>query len=108
AEQFIALDSMRRELDPTAAAADSLETMDREDALTDWLETHAIENAWRIAPALAAADVDTEWCERAAGQLAPEHLEPALEWVASALSARALLGGIKESTSRLSAPVKHF
>ena len=108
AEQFIALDSMRRELDPTAAVADSLETMDREDELTNWLEAHGIESAWRIAPALAAADVGTEWCERAMAPLAAEHLEPALTWVASALSAQALLAEIKESTSRVSALVNAF
>jgi signal transduction histidine kinase len=108
AEQFIALDSMRRELDPTAAAADSLETMDRENALSDWLEARGVENAWRIAPALAAADVDIEWCARATALLSDEHVEPALTWVASALSARALLGEIKESTSRISALVNDF
>ena len=108
AEQFIALDSMRRELDATAAVADSLETMDREDELTNWLEAHGIEGAWRIAPALAAADVDTDWCERAAAPLGAEHLEPALTWVASALSAQALLAEIKDSTSRVSALVNAF
>jgi len=108
AEQFIALDGMRRELDPTAAVADSLETMDREDELTNWLEGHGIEGAWRIAPALAAADVDTDWCERAAAPLGAEHLEPALTWVASALSAQALLAEIKDSTSRVSALVNAF
>ncbi len=108
AEQFIALDSMRRELDPTAATASSLETMDREDALSDWLQAHGIDNAWRIAPALAAADVDPEWCERATAPLSEEHVEPGLTWVASALSLQTLLGEIKESTSRISALVNDF
>jgi len=108
AEQFIALDGMRRELDATAAVADSLVTMDREDALTDWLETRGIEGAWRIAPALAAAEVDTDWCERAAASLEDGHLEPAFGWVASALSARALLAEIKDSTSRISALLNDF
>ena len=108
AEQFIALDNMRRELDVGAAAADPLDTMDREDALTSWLDTRGIQNSWRIAPALAAADADTEWCERAAESLGTEHLEPALTWVATALSTRALLGEIKDSTSRISALVNDF
>ena len=109
AEQFISLDGMRRELGASrSSSADSLEGLDREDALTNWLEARGIENAWRIAPALAAADVGTDWCERAAAPLAPEHLEPAFAWVASALSARALLGEIKESSSRISALVNDF
>jgi len=52
AEQFIALDNMRRELDVGAADADPLDTMDREDALTSWLDARGIQNSWRIAPAL--------------------------------------------------------
>ena len=82
------LSTMRRELDGRGNSADSLEAMDREEVLSDWLESRGIEGAWRIAPALAAADVDTAWCERMAAPLAPEHLEPAFTWVASALSAR--------------------
>ena len=108
AEEFIAIDGMRRELDATAAVADSLESMDREDELTNWLESHGVDSAWRIAPALAAANVSIEWCERLAASLAAEHLEPAITWVASALSAQALLAEIKESTSRVSALVNDF
>ena len=108
AEQFITLDAMRRELDGAGGTGDSMAEMDREEALTDWLEAQGIEDAWRIAPALAAADADTEWCERAAVPLASEHLEPALTWVASALSAGSLLGEIKDSTSRISALVNDF
>ena len=108
AEQFVGLDSMRRELDGSGSSADSLAAMDREEKLSDWLESRGIEGAWRIAPALAAADVDTSWCERTAAPLAPEHLDPAFTWVASALSARALLGEIKDSTSRISALVNDF
>ncbi len=38
-----------------------------------------------IAPSLAAAGVDADWCERAAAILDGPALEPGLEWVASAL-----------------------
>ena len=57
---------------------------------------------WMIAPALAAAGVDAAWCERAASVLEGPALEPGLEWVASTLSAAALLTEIKESTRRIS------
>ena len=57
--------------------------------------------AWTIAPPLAAAGVDLDWCVRAAP---PDEsaLEPGLEWVASTLSVATLLSEVKESTRRIS------
>jgi signal transduction histidine kinase len=46
--------------------------------------------------------VDVAWCERVATVLEGSALEPGLEWVASTLSAAALLSEVKESTRRIS------
>jgi hypothetical protein len=56
-----------------------------------------------IAPVLAAVEVDTGWCDRAAAILDGPALEPGLEWVASALSADTLLAQITKSSQRTSA-----
>jgi hypothetical protein len=71
----------------------------------DWLDTHGVDAAWRIAPALASAGVDAAWCERAAQILDDNALETGLEWVASSLSTAALLSEVQESTGRISALV---
>ncbi|MBA3605900.1 MAG: cyclic nucleotide-binding domain-containing protein [Acidimicrobiia bacterium] len=105
AEHFVAIDALRREIDTPAARVDPLVAADREEQLVDWLDQRGVEGAWRIAPSLAAAGVDTAWCERAAEILEGEHLEPGLEWVASTLSTRALLAEVKESAARISALV---
>jgi signal transduction histidine kinase len=105
AEQFVALDLMRRDLDPTALASAPLELADREDVLAEWLEAHGVTDGWKIAPVLAAAAVDAQWCDRAYAVLNDQHLESGLEWVASALSAQSLLREVKESTSRISSLV---
>jgi signal transduction histidine kinase len=105
AESFVAVDELRREIEPTRANADPLATADREDMLTDWLDAHGVEESWRIAPALAATNVDVDWCERAAAALPGKTLEPGLEWVAGTLATRALLAEMKESTTRISALV---
>ena len=76
-----------------------------EEALSDWLDAHDVDDAWRIAPPLAAAGVDVDWCERVAQVLDGDTLEPGLEWVAGTLSTRALLSEMKESTARISALV---
>jgi signal transduction histidine kinase len=102
AQQFTALDTLRREVEPQAAVSDRLALADHEEALSSWLTSRGIVGKWMIAPPLAAAGVDLGWCERAATVLQGPALEPGLEWVASTLSAATLLGEIKESNRRIS------
>jgi len=102
AEQFLALDALRREIETGAPSVSPLAAADREEALADWLETHGVTAAWDIAPALAAAGADPAWCERAGRILGGGTLEPGLEWVASTLSTAVLLAEVKEATERVS------
>ena len=102
AEQFAALDTLRREIEPQAADPDPLVRADREQALSSWLTRHGIEHEWTIALPLAAAGVDLNWCTRAATVLEGSALKPGLEWVASTFSVATLLGEVKESTRRIS------
>jgi signal transduction histidine kinase len=102
ARQFTALDELRRELDPHTAFDDPLALSDREDELSSWLTRRGVEREWLIAPALASANADLAWCDRAAAVLPGLALEPGLEWVASTLSAATLLTELKQSTRRIS------
>ncbi|MDQ5815401.1 MAG: ATP-binding protein [Actinomycetota bacterium] len=102
AAQFIELDRLRREGKAESASMDPLAVADREDALADWLEGHGVERSWLVAPPLAAAGLDIEWCERVAALLGDAPLEAGLEWVASSLSTATLLSEMKESTRRIS------
>jgi signal transduction histidine kinase len=102
ADHFSALDALRREIKPPARVPDALELSDAEEALATWLGRHGVGRDWVIAPPLAAAGVDATWCDRVAAQLPQHALEPALEWVASTLSARTLMSEIKDSTRRIS------
>ncbi|MGZ4675703.1 MAG: ATP-binding protein [Acidimicrobiia bacterium] len=105
AEEFIAIEDLRRELLDRDLVTDPVELADREDALLAWLEDHDVPDPWRIAPALAQLDVDTDWCETAAGRLGPETVGPAVEWIAGTASTRALLHELKEATGRVSSLV---
>ena len=106
AEQFVALDAAAaRDRPAEPRASTRWRVADREEALSDWLDEHGVDEAWRIAPPLAAAGVDVAWCERAAEVLDGDTLGPGLEWVAGTLSTRALLAEMKESTGRISALV---
>jgi signal transduction histidine kinase len=102
AAQFSQLDSLRCELSPQAAVTDPLDLADKEEELSSWLARHGVEREWAIAPQLAAAGVEPQWCERAAEVLDGAALEAGLEWVASTIAAGTLLGEVKESTRRVS------
>jgi signal transduction histidine kinase len=102
AEQLSAVDALRRELEPGAAEADALARADREDDISSWLVEHGVSKEWTIAPSLALAGVDLEWCARAAAVLDASAFEPALEWVASSVAIEELLANVKESTRRIS------
>jgi len=104
AEAFVQLDALRREISGNTTS-DALRVADREDELTTWLEDHGVREAWRIAPALAAADADVGWCERVADALDEDTLEPGLRWVADTLASSALLAEMHESTGRVTALV---
>ncbi|MEU4192562.1 ATP-binding protein [Kribbella sp. NPDC026611] len=100
AAQFSALDELRLELADGTPAPDPVDLADNENTISDWLDDHGIANDWLIAPPLAAAGADIQWCERAAAVL--DHaVEPGLEWVASTLSTATLLSEVKESTRRI-------
>ena len=101
-EQFAALDRLRSEIKPGIAELDPLARADQEQALASWLHRQGMTRAWTIAPQLAAAGVDREWCVRAAAALDESALEPGLEWVASTLTISTLLSEVKESTRRIS------
>ncbi|MEO6143991.1 MAG: ATP-binding protein [Dermatophilaceae bacterium] len=102
ARQFTALDGLRQEIDPRRAVVDPLAAADHEEMLSSWLTRSGVERHWIIAPPLAAAGVDLDWCSRAETVLQGTALEPALEWVASTLSVATLLSEVKESTKRVS------
>ncbi|HZA75491.1 MAG TPA: ATP-binding protein [Acidimicrobiales bacterium] len=101
-EQLVALDALRRQIDPSPADVDALALADREEVLVDWLDAHDVDHSWRLAPPLALAGADVTWCERVAQLLDSASLGPALAWVASALSTTTLVSEIKESTARVS------
>jgi signal transduction histidine kinase len=103
AEQFAALDALRREIRGWSPGADALVIADREEALVSWLDSHGVQNGWELAPIFANAGVDVAWCERAASILGGATRQPGFDWVASTLATQGLLSEIKDATARISA-----
>jgi signal transduction histidine kinase len=100
--QFVALDALRRGVAPRPALRSALEQADREDELSTWMDRHGVGDPWTVSSVLAAAGVDTAWCDRVADVFDGPALEHALRWVASTFATTTLLAEVKESTRRVS------
>jgi signal transduction histidine kinase len=102
ADQFVLLDALRAEaLAAEPAARGALAVADCEESIGAWLSGRGIDDAWQIAPVLAAAGVDQAWCERVEQVVGPAGLDGALRWTSSILSANALLDEMHDATTRI-------
>jgi signal transduction histidine kinase len=78
-----------------------LQVSDREDELGDWLEEHAVADAWDLAPPLVAAGVDADRLEQVAAGVPAELLPRAVGVLAAACEADSLLDDVVEATGRI-------
>jgi signal transduction histidine kinase len=103
AAQFVRLDELRGQIDTkTAQRAGVVELMDREDAITAWLEEHEVQRAWEFAPVLATTGVDVRWMEQVDAAVGRTALGPALQWASTTVTAASLLDELTDTTTRIS------
>ena len=89
-------------LQPTKPSAmSSLDQADAEDELASWLETHGIDNSWKLAATLSAIGFDSETLECAQHEFPGNTLSDPLNWMEALISSVQLVGTIEESVSRV-------
>lgn len=85
----------------------ALESLDREDAIGDWLEEHDIIGAWDYAPTFVEAGLDTDWLEKILASVdevdATASLQGALGWLKYTIDTEQRMNEIAEASSRISA-----
>jgi signal transduction histidine kinase len=79
----------------------SLEQSDAEEALSEWLDTHNIENAWKMGPTLVAAGIDAAQLDCAQRAFTGSTLSDALNWLDALVSSMQLVTTIEESIGRV-------
>ena len=100
AAELVALQQTALERAAAGGPVETFELADRTDELTDVLDDLGLEG-WRLAPALAEANLDAEWVEDVARHAGPA-LEAALGWVVASLTARGLVEQLHSSVARVS------
>jgi signal transduction histidine kinase len=83
----------------------AMQTSDREDELSDWLDEHGVTAGWDLAPVLTAGGLDVECLEMIAGSVAPELLDQSLRWIGYALETEQLMTDIEDAGNRISSLV---
>ncbi len=84
------------------ATMSSMEQMDAEDAMTDWLERAGVQHASRIAPQLVSMGMTTEELECTRQAFHEGRLSDALNWQESLVSSIALVDVVEQSVARMS------
>ncbi|HYB87734.1 MAG TPA: ATP-binding protein [Streptosporangiaceae bacterium] len=101
-QTLIRLQEEAAERVPKAQALPALEASDREDAITDWLDSHGVSDGWQLAPVFVAAGLDAGWLEHVAAAVDAPALEGALRWLYDTIETELLMNEIEDSVTRIS------
>jgi len=88
---------------PAAGAAiNGRERSAREDALTAWMERHAIEESWLLADTFVEAGIGVDALETLASTVRPEALSSLVAWFEAIVATQRLAADIHAATARVS------
>ena len=105
ANQQASIDAFEsRAIDHTATAKqlNSLEQSDREDEVSEWLESHGVAEPWQLSANLVEAGMDSAALEQLLGEIPPTATADVLARVNCQLAAAKLASEIKSATTRIS------
>lgn len=85
-----------------APALSTLEQADAEEAMSDWLQSAGVENAYIIGPALVSVGFKQRELDCARAAFPPDHLSDVLNWLSALVSSMSLVCAIEESITRIS------
>ena len=87
---------------PKAPKLTPLETSDREDTISDWIDDRGVGDGWQLAPAFVQSGVDIDFLEHVAAAVDEAKLEPALRWLYYTVETEQLMNEIEDATTRIS------
>ena len=80
----------------------ALESADREDDVSDWLDDHGVGHGFEIASTFVAAGIDGDWLDLVANAAPPDSLSGAIHWLYYTIDTELLMKEITDSTTRIS------
>jgi len=101
-EPLVELQQRAAERVAKAPSLDPMETSDREDEVSDWLEDHGCHDAWQLAPVFVQGGLYTDWLDEVQATVGDDMLEPALRWLNYTVETELLMNEIEDATTRVS------
>jgi signal transduction histidine kinase len=101
-EGLVELQQRAAERVAKAPQLDPMETSDREDEVTGWLEDHGCREAWMLAPVFVQGGLYSDWLEEVAATTGQDMLEPSLRWLNYTVETELLMNEIEDATTRVS------
>lgn len=80
----------------------AIESADREDELSDWLDGHGVTHGYELAPTFVQAGIDCDWLDVLANAAPPDSLVSAVHWLYYTIDTELLMKEITDSTTRIS------
>ena len=84
---------------PSSSVLSPIERADREEAFTDWLDEHEVDDS--LASSLSDTDIKLEMLDELAETIDPEKLRVSLRWVAAGCTVRSLARDIERAAGRV-------
>ncbi len=109
AEQVRHLNQLAQDAQTRAAKPIDIDTLtrsDRENALEEWLEDAAIDDAWEFSPDLVSMGVDTAQLEQLLTGFEKEQVTAVLTWLINCFTVYSVLNEIGEGAGRMSEIVR--
>jgi signal transduction histidine kinase len=82
-----------------------LETSDREDDISDWLDDHGVKGGWELSSTFVQAGLDTDWLAQVEATVDPATLDGAVRWLNYTVETELLMDEIEDSVTRIEALV---
>ena len=105
-EQLVQIQEKAVEQVAKAPTLTPMEASDREDALSDWFDDHAVRNGWEIAPTFVQAGLTADWLDEVDAIVGPDVLEGAVRWINYSVESELLMNEIEDSVTRISSLVQ--
>ena len=105
-EQLIQLQEKAVEQVAKAPTLSPMEATDREDALGEWFEDHAIAGGWDLAPTFVQAGLAADWLDEVEAVVGDDVLEGAVRWINYSVETELLMNEIEDSVTRISSLVQ--
>lgn len=80
----------------------AMQTADREDELTDWLDDNGVTEGWDLAAVFVPAGITPARLDEVRAAVGDGRLGTALRWLAYAVETETLMGEIEDATTRIS------